>query len=51
MQRETPHIEKVVREYNISILSLYAEGDRIAVIYVVKGYRFQSSPSMQRETR
>ena len=50
MQRETTKSGRFLFWKDISILSLYAEGDRMyACIYV--GYcSFQSSPSMQRET-
>ena len=43
-------IKKCIETKQISILSLYAEGDIEDFVPSDMHYKFQSSPSMQRET-
>ena len=43
-------MQTVCISINISILSLYAEGDDLSKALAVDFIQFQSSPSMQRET-
>ena len=50
MQRETIPAVQTFYKCDISILSLYAEGDLSSLLLVTRIGLFQSSPSMQRET-